>query len=165
MGREEGMALAPWGVLGSGMFKTAEQRASNQGRQVKPSEDQIKVRDKLEVIAKRLNTQLTSVALAYVMHKSPYVFPIVGGRNIEHLKGNIEALKLHLTDAHIEEIESAAPFDLGFPSNMLYGSGKTANPLDVAMHRNSGVFDYVPLPKVCHPGINVSVSLGSYSAR
>lgn len=30
--------------------------------------------------------------LAYVMHKTPNVFPIVGGRRIEHLKGNIEAL-------------------------------------------------------------------------
>lgn len=159
------MALAPWGALGSGMFKTAEQRASNQGRQVKPNKDQIKVIEKLEAIAKRLNTQLTSVALAYVMHKSPYVFPIVGGRNIEHLKGNIEALKLHLTDADIDEIESAAPFDLGFPSNMLYSGRKTADPLDIAMHRNSGVFDYVPLPKVCHSGTNVSMFLGGYSVR
>jgi len=31
----------------------------------------------------------------------------VGGRNVEHLKGNIEALKLRLSPEEIKEIESA----------------------------------------------------------
>ncbi|MES2481469.1 MAG: aldo/keto reductase, partial [Pseudomonadota bacterium] len=39
-----------------------------------------------EAIAKKKNTQITSVALAYVMHKAPHVFPIVGGRTVGHLK-------------------------------------------------------------------------------
>lgn len=55
------------------------------------------------------------------MHKYPYVYPIVGGRKLEHLKGNIEALKIELTDEQIYEIENAAPFDSGFPMNMLFG--------------------------------------------
>jgi hypothetical protein len=55
------------------------------------------------------------------MHKAPYVFPIVGGRKIEHLKGNIEALSLELSDEEIDDIESAVPFDTGFPMNMLFG--------------------------------------------
>lgn len=33
---------------------------------------------------------LPTVALAYVMHKAPYVFAVVGGRKIEHLKANID---------------------------------------------------------------------------
>lgn len=57
------------------------------------------------------------------MHKAPYVYPIVGGRKVEHLKGNIEALKLKLTDEEIEEIEGAVPFDVGFPMNFLFGVG------------------------------------------
>ena len=55
------------------------------------------------------------------MHKYPYVFPIVGGRKLEHLKGNIEALRIELTDEEVYEIENAAPFDSGFPMNMLFG--------------------------------------------
>ena len=55
------------------------------------------------------------------MHKAPYVFPIVGGRKIEHLKGNIEALSLELSNEEIDDIESAVPFDVGFPMNMLFG--------------------------------------------
>ena len=59
------------------------------------------------------------------MHKTPNVFPIVGGRKIDHLKGNIEALSLKLTPEDIEEIDNAAPFDVGFPLNFLFMGQKT----------------------------------------
>jgi hypothetical protein len=49
------------------------------------------------------------------------VYPIVGGRKLEHLKGNIEALKIELTDAEVDEIDDSAPFDIGFPMKMLFG--------------------------------------------
>jgi aryl-alcohol dehydrogenase-like predicted oxidoreductase len=75
----------------------------------------IKISGVLEKISKAKNTQITSVALAYVMQKTAYVFPIVGGRKIEHLKGNIEGLSLELSDEEIAEIEGANAFDIGFP--------------------------------------------------
>lgn len=115
--------MAPWGTLGGGAFKTEDQRraqaekAQREGRDVEIQPGTIKVAKILEKVATRKNTQLTSVALAYVMHKTPYVFPIIGGRNIEHLKGNIEALKLKLTEKDIMEIEGAKEFDLGLPMN------------------------------------------------
>lgn len=59
------------------------------------------------------------------MHKVPFVFPIIGGRKVEHLYENIEALEISLTDEQVKELESATPFDAGFPtswfvSNFLY---------------------------------------------
>ena len=51
------------------------------------------------------------------MHKAPYVFPIIGGRKVEHLHANMEALDICLGDEHIKELESAVPFDVGFPYN------------------------------------------------
>lgn len=57
------------------------------------------------------------MAIAYVLQKTPYVFPIVGGRKVEQLTANIEALEIALTKEHIKEIESVVPFDLGFPHN------------------------------------------------
>jgi diketogulonate reductase-like aldo/keto reductase len=53
------------------------------------------------------------------MQKTPYVFPIIGGRKIENLKANLEALDLTLGDEQIKELESVVPFDLGFPSNFI----------------------------------------------
>ena len=142
----EGMGLAPWGALGSGNFKTHEQReqTKGEGRNMGgPTENQMLVADALAEIAARKNTTLTSVALAYVMHKAPYVFPIVGGRKIEHLKDNIEALGLQLSEQDVNEIESAAPFDVGFPLAFL-GRGARANgPADVFLTKAVAQFDYV----------------------
>ena len=125
MTQDEGMGLAPGNVLGGGNFKTEEQRKSKDGRNFGPTaEKYFHLSEALEKIAKAKGTVLTSVALAYVLHKTPNVYPIIGGRKIEHLKGNIEALSLKLSKEDIQQIDSAAPFDVGFPMNFLW-MGKT----------------------------------------
>jgi aryl-alcohol dehydrogenase-like predicted oxidoreductase len=145
----EGMALAPWGALGGGKFKTKEQRESNEGRKMgEASESDIKISEVLEKIAKEKSTIITSVALAYVMHKTPYVFPIIGGRKIEHLKGNIEALKLKLSDEEMKQIDDASNFEVGFPMNFL---GNTGKPGDVWLMNMAGVFDHVDGQKPITP--------------
>jgi len=157
MCRMEGMALAPWGALGGGKFKTEAQRKESEGRKMgDPTDSQVKVSQVLEKIAKRKNTILTSVALAYVMHKTPYVFPIVGGRKIEHLKGNIEALSLELTPEDMKEIEDAAPFERGFPHDTFAKKEDHTEigPADIWIAGMAGQFDFVepskPIPATRH---------------
>ena len=53
------------------------------------------------------------------MQKTPYVFPIVGGRKVEQLHANIEALGIALSPAHIAAIEGASTFVPGFPYNII----------------------------------------------
>ena len=53
------------------------------------------------------------------MHKTPFVFPIVGGRKVEHLKQNIQALDISLSTEQIARIDGAKPFDPGFPHSMI----------------------------------------------
>jgi aryl-alcohol dehydrogenase-like predicted oxidoreductase len=123
----EGMGLIPWGSLGMGQFKSEEQRKAPDGRTAffPLTEPVIKVSEALEAVAKRKETEITSIALAYVMHKTPYVFPVIGGRNIGHLKGNIEALRVELEKEDVAEIEKATPFELGFPMDVLGTSAAT----------------------------------------
>ena len=153
MCQAEGMGLAPWGALGGGNFKTEEQRKREQGRIFRPpSENQLKITKALEVVAKQKGTEITSVALAYVRQKSPYVFPICGGRKVDHLKGNIEALGLELSDEEIEEIEDAGEFDVGFPLNFLSrNKGGAKGPKDVWLSSIAGQFDVVDGPKAGSP--------------
>jgi aryl-alcohol dehydrogenase-like predicted oxidoreductase len=143
------MAIAPWGALGAGTFKTeAQRKATPKGmsrRVSEPSANTIAVVSALETIAKRKNTEITSIALAYVMHKAPYVFPIVGGRTVEQLKANIQALRVELSASEMEEIESAAPFEIGFPGSMI-GQGPV-NWLNAI----GGACDWVAPPKVYSP--------------
>lgn len=52
------------------------------------------------------------------MHKAPRVFPIVGGRKVEHLHANIEALSIALTPEQIKALDNIVPFKKGFPYDM-----------------------------------------------
>lgn len=79
------------------------------------------------------------------MHKTPYVFPIVGGRKIEHLRANIEALNLVLSEEDMEAIEAAAPFDIGWPGNMI-GTDAGSSLMPMASH-----FKFVEGPKPIAP--------------
>jgi len=142
----EGMGLAPWGALGGGAFKSEEQRKTGEGRSRPPSEAAVKISGVLEKLAKGKGTEITSIALAYVMQKTPYVFPIVGGRKIGHLKGNIEALSLELSEEDIKEIEGAVPFDIGFPMNA-FGD----RPEALWLMNMAGRFDYVQSSKALPP--------------
>ena len=129
MARTLGLALAPFNVLAGGRLRTdaEEERrlaSGEKGRTVFSkdwlrTEDEKKMSAALEKVAKEVGTEhITAVAIAYVMQKTPYVFPIIGGRKVEHLHANIEALQITLTKNHIQQIESVAPFEHGFPYNL-----------------------------------------------
>jgi hypothetical protein len=53
------------------------------------------------------------------MQKTPYVFPIIGGRKVEHLLANVEALEITLSNDQIKYLESVVPFEPGFPYWMI----------------------------------------------
>ncbi|KAJ5558297.1 hypothetical protein N7535_008510 [Penicillium sp. DV-2018c] len=148
MAASEGMGLAPWASLGGGAFKTTAEReeiaksGSHPGRQTAATERDIAVSKVLEGIAEKRGTALTSVALAYVMRKAPYVVPIVGGRKVEHLLGNIEGLGLDLSDGEVEEIEGAYMFD---------GEGKEAHPGNSTFLNTVAKIDYPDLVRAVRP--------------
>ena len=73
----ERMGIAPWGALGRGMLKTAEEynAPDRDGRKTGPQQERYRViAEKIESLAKSKNTAITSIALAYVMHKAPVCF-------------------------------------------------------------------------------------------
>lgn len=161
MCRSEGMALCPWGALGSGKFQS---KADLENRLAKgenlrsitgPSQQtelERKISETLERIGKQIGTEsVTAVALAYVLQKVPYVFPIIGGRKIEHLHSNITALTLRLTEDHIKEIEAQTPdFKLGFPYDQFGGDAALGG--ETPWHFNSvGKFEFVKHPQAIKP--------------
>jgi len=128
MARHFGMALAPWDVLGGGKFQTkkALEERKKKGEGLRSltgpgqSEDEERMSEALSKVASEHNIEsVTAIALAYVLSKAPNVFPLVGGRKVEHLQDNIQALKIKLTAKQIEYLESIKPLDVGFPSNFI----------------------------------------------
>lgn len=53
------------------------------------------------------------------MQKTPYVFPIIGGRKVENLKANLDVLDIALSNDQIKELESVIPFDVGFLTTLI----------------------------------------------
>ncbi|KAJ6577769.1 Aldo/keto reductase [Mycena capillaripes] len=157
MARAHGLALAPWNVLAAGKFRTdAEEEArrstGEKGRTMfnpewERNENEKKMSHALEKVAAEVGTKsLTAVAIAYVMAKVPYCFPIIGGRKIEHLMSNIEALDISLSKEQIAYLESVVPFDPGFPVTMI-GDGTGPSRL----MGNAGHFARQPLLEAIRP--------------
>jgi len=130
MARQFGMALAPWGVLGSGKLQTKkhieERKKGGEGLRKSfftgdiQSEREEKYSAALEKVANEVGVDsIQAVAIAYLMNKTAYVFPIIGGRKVEYLQDNIKALSIHLTKNQIESLEEVEQFDSGFPNNFV----------------------------------------------
>lgn len=165
MCRDEGMGLAPYGCLGQGQFQTEagfkEREKTQEGRKFFAKVGAYKAVSKvLEKLANAKGAKsVTDIAMAYVMQKTPYVFPIVGGRKLEHIQGNVAALSLALSEDEIKEIEDACPFDHGFPHTFLSGTlfddqvkpKPAEGPQDVFLLKPLGDFEWVEGPKPIKP--------------
>jgi aryl-alcohol dehydrogenase-like predicted oxidoreductase len=162
MCRDHGMAIAPWNVLAGGKLRSdAEEERRRQtgekGRDVTGSgwertPEEKKISNVLEKVGKEVGVDsVTAVAIAYLMHKTTHVFPIVGGRKVEHLKDNIKALSITLSPSQVEEIDSVNPWDPGFPHNFIVSCLEFTHAIEVLTY-NAGkwhcqqrlVLDYRP---------------------
>lgn len=163
MCRDEGMGLCPYGVLGQGRFQTKEafkeRETDNPGRKFIPTSARDKeVSAVLEALAKPKGVHLSQISLAYVMSKTPYVFPIIGARTVEHIQGSMAGLGVTLTEEDVKTIEAAYPFDHGFPHTFLSGTmfdhstpRQADQPGDVLLGKLAGDIDWVERPKALRP--------------
>jgi hypothetical protein len=82
------------------------------------------------------------------------VFPIIGGRKVEQLHENIEALDISLTAEQIKRIEDAKPFDPGFPHAMIVRLILLAcdqrNFVDIFVDQGDGTYDNFLAKSVAH---------------
>jgi len=129
MARHFGLALAPWDVLGGGKFqsKAAIEARKQQGEGLRSlmggsdqTPQQVEISEALSKVASEHGIEsVTTIALAYVRAKAPNVFPIIGGRKVEHLHDNIKALSIKLTKEQVEFLESHTKFEVGFPMDFV----------------------------------------------
>lgn len=156
MARHFGMALAPWDVLGGGHFQSEKQIAERKknGEKLRSllddgqTDEEKRISQALSTVAAEHGIEsVTAIALAYVLCKAPNVFPLVGGRKVEHLQDNIQALKIRLTEKQIEFLEKAKEFDVGFPNNLIGFDPKTTGGVDGSLVGRFAKVDYVLAPR------------------
>ncbi|RPD58080.1 Aldo/keto reductase [Lentinus tigrinus ALCF2SS1-7] len=156
MARAEGLALAPFDVLAGGKIRTDEEeerrrQTGEKGRTVmgdwERTENERKISKALEEVAKQVGAKsIQAVAIAYVMQKTPYVFPVIGGRKPEHLRANLEALNITLTSEHFRQLDSVLPFPPMFPYMMIGDGSEPSHSI-----RNAAVIDVWPRAQAIRP--------------
>lgn len=154
MARHFGMALVPWDVLGSGRFQTQAQLEERQkagdrlrGTTQEQTEEERRASAALESVAREHgDASIQQIAIAYVMHKTRNVFPMVGGKRVEHIDDNIKALSIVLTDEQIERLENVKDFDIGFPLDMIHDDPRETG-LPPPVTAMSAVIDWQTRPR------------------
>ncbi|KAJ7054493.1 Aldo/keto reductase [Mycena amicta] len=151
-----GMALAPWNVLAAGKFRTAaqEEERVTAGEKDRMMYHPVNARPENKIVSEALEKvaadvgakSIQAVAIAYILQKTPYCFPVIGGRKTEHLLANLEALDITLSKEQIAFLENAVPFDPGFP-NWMIGDGTKHS----SMWAASGTFVEQPLREPIRP--------------
>ena len=74
------------------------------------------------------------------------VFPLVGGRNIEHLYSNIKSLKIRFTEDQIKPLEPVKPIDIkNVPGPEARASGLGRDRCNGCRRKSSGRHDVLVL--------------------
>jgi aryl-alcohol dehydrogenase-like predicted oxidoreductase len=63
--------------------------------------------DLLKRFAKKKNATPAQIALSWLLAQKPWIVPIPGTRNIDHLNENLGAINVQLTSDDFREIETA----------------------------------------------------------
>lgn len=104
------------------------QRRSNAGenRRMRAGQSRAETENRNKISAARTKVAskhdievITAVALACVMSKGANVFPVMGGRKVEHLKDTIQAMSIKLTHEQIAFRDTIKAFDPDFPRNLI----------------------------------------------
>jgi aryl-alcohol dehydrogenase-like predicted oxidoreductase len=118
------MTVAAWSPLAGGILsgKFTRPGGPGPGTRVDPAsltERQRHIAQTVQEIAIDLRTTPSQVALAWTLARSPAVHPIIGARRLDQLLDNLGSLEVELTGEAMKRLESAADFDMGFPSSFI----------------------------------------------
>jgi len=115
---ELGIGFVPWGPLGMG-YLTGKMDANTR---LEPQTDlrsgfdrfsteniaaNRPVVDLLKRFAEKKNATPAQIALAWLLEQKPWIVPIPGTRNLDHLNENLAAINVQLTPEDLRELEVA----------------------------------------------------------
>jgi len=115
---ELGIGFVPWGPLGMGYLTgKIDARTKFDSKTDLRSEFErfspenlaanMPVVDLLRRFAEKKNATPAQIALAWLLAQKPWIVPIPGTRNTDHLNENLGAINVQLTPADLREIETA----------------------------------------------------------
>jgi aryl-alcohol dehydrogenase-like predicted oxidoreductase len=127
MASEFGLGMTPWSPLKSGVLsgkytrKNAGQHNADRGAMVGAflNEQTYALIDELESIAGAHDTNVASVALAWVLAQPAVSSVIIGARRLSQLGDNVRAVDVQLRADELARLNELTAPKFGFPHNML----------------------------------------------
>jgi aryl-alcohol dehydrogenase-like predicted oxidoreductase len=115
---ELGIGFVPWGPVGQGyLTRTIDARTKFDPKMDMRSgfprfspeniAANMPIVDLIRQLAERKNATAAQISLAWLLAQKPFIVPIPGTRNIDHLHENLGAINVHLTPAELREIDTA----------------------------------------------------------
>jgi aryl-alcohol dehydrogenase-like predicted oxidoreductase len=119
-----GMTVAAWSPLAGGVLsgKYTRPGGPEPGTRIDPAsltQRQRHIAETVRQVAGDLDATPSQVALAWTIARSPAVHPILGARRVDQLLDNLGSLEIQLAADTVKRLESAADFDIGFPSSFI----------------------------------------------
>jgi aryl-alcohol dehydrogenase-like predicted oxidoreductase len=127
---QNGVGILPWSPLAGGFLsgKYRKDQPPPKGARYDKWEARYKsfdsdrnwrILDALDDVAKQTESSPSQVALAWLLHQRAVCSCIFGARSKEQLEDNIAAANLELDSSHLEKLDAASSFDLGYPYQMI----------------------------------------------
>lgn len=122
MAQELGLGVLPWSPLKGGILSgkhTRENRQTTQrqrGASVELSDKDYTIIEQLQKIASELDTDVSTISLAWVQSQPGVTSTIIGARTMEHFEANLKALDVYLTAEQIAPLNAASRPVLNFPA-------------------------------------------------
>jgi aryl-alcohol dehydrogenase-like predicted oxidoreductase len=115
---ELGIGFVPWGPIGQGYLtgkidprtKFDPKMDMRSGFPRFSSENiaaNIPIVELIGQFAEKKSATPAQMSLAWLLARKPFIVPIPGTRNIDHLNENLGAINVHLTPADLREIDTA----------------------------------------------------------
>jgi aryl-alcohol dehydrogenase-like predicted oxidoreductase len=73
----------------------------------------------VQAVADEVGATPSQVAIAWTMHRSSSIIPILGARSAEQIRDNLGAAAVRLTAEQMATLEAATEFSLGFPHDFI----------------------------------------------
>jgi aryl-alcohol dehydrogenase-like predicted oxidoreductase len=124
--RTEGLGILPWSPLAGGFltgkFERGKPPAADARLGAKPerfarydNERNWKIIDAVRAVAAEVHSTPSAVSLAWLLAKPQVTSVIFGARTIQQLEQNLAGADLELAPRHLEILDAASAFDLGYP--------------------------------------------------
>ena len=128
--RDFGLGILPWSPLAAGFLtgKVAAGQSAPGGTRLDKNKERLasfdtprnwRTLETLRQIASAKQTSVSSVALAWLLHKPQVTSVIFGARTIAQLDDNLRAAEVRLAAEDLKRLDDASAFELGYPYDFI----------------------------------------------